>query len=197
MASASEVYGKNSYGSLHEDADRILGSPFVARWSYSTTKTVDEILAHAYWRERETPAIVARLFNCAGPRQTGEYGMVLPSFVRQALRNEPITVHGTGLQRRCFCHVDDAVAGLLALMDHPDSPGEPFNVGALNEVAMIDLAAMVRDRTGSDSEIVRIPYEVAYGTGSRTWSGVFPTSGRSRRSPAGNRPARWTTSLWM
>ena len=180
IASTSEVYGKNSYEPLKEDADRILGSPFIARWSYSTTKTVDEILAHAYWRERETPAIVARLFNCVGPRQTGEYGMVLPSFVRQALLGEPITVHGTGLQRRCFCHIDDTVAGLLALMDHPDSPGDPFNVGALNEVAIIDLAAMVRDRTGSSSEIVRIPTTSRTSTGSRTWSGGCPTSARSR-----------------
>ena len=163
---------------MKEDADRILGSPFVARWSYSTTKTVDEILAHAYWRERGTPAIVARLFNCVGPRQTGEYGMVLPSFVRQALLDEPITVHGTGLQRRCFCHVDDTVAGLLALMDHPDSPGDPFNVGALNEVAIIDLAAMVRDRTGSSSEIVRIPYDVAYEHGFEDMERRVPDLGK-------------------
>jgi len=180
IASTSEVYGKNSYEPLKEDADRILGSPFIARWSYSTTKTVDEILAHAYWRERETPAIVARLFNCVGPRQTGEYGMVLPSFVRQALLDEPITVHGTGLQRRCFCHVDDTVAGLLALMDHPDSPGDPFNVGALNEVAIIDLAAMVRDRTGSSSEIVRIPYDVAYEHGFEDMERRVPDLGKIR-----------------
>jgi UDP-glucose 4-epimerase len=165
VASTSEIYGKNADGPLHEDADRILGSPFKARWSYSTAKAVDEILAHAYWRERATPSIVARLFNTVGPRQTGAHGMVVPRFVRQALRGEPLTVFGDGTQRRCFCHVDDTVAALVALLDHPGAVGDVFNVGAQNETTIENLAHLVIDMTGSTSTIVRVPYDVAYEEG--------------------------------
>jgi UDP-glucose 4-epimerase len=165
IASTSEIYGKNAMGPLHEDSDRILGSPYVARWSYSTAKAVDEILAHAYWVEQGTEAIVVRLFNCVGPRQTGEFGMVVPTFVRQALAGAPLTVHGTGGQRRCFCHVLDTVAGIVSLIDHPDSPGQPFNIGALNEVTMRGLAERVIERTGSSSSIETIPYAQAYEKG--------------------------------
>ena len=115
IASTSEIYGKNVDGPLKEDADRILGSPFKARWSYSTAKAVDEILAHAYWRERGMPSVVARLFNCVGPRQTGTYGMVVPGLIRQALAGQDLTVYGDGEQRRCFCHVRDTVRGLVGL----------------------------------------------------------------------------------
>ena len=149
VASTSEIYGKNASGPLPETSDRILGSPFVARWSYSEAKAVDEILAHAYWRDRGTEAIVVRLFNCVGPRQTGAYGMVVPSLVRQALAGEDVTVYGTGEQQRCFCHVFDTVAAVVALLDHPDSPGDPFNVGALNEVSINELAEAIVARTGS------------------------------------------------
>jgi UDP-glucose 4-epimerase len=162
VTSTSEIYGKNTAQPLHEDADRILGSPFVARWSYSTSKAVDEILAHAYWEDRGTPTIVTRLFNCVGPRQRGDFGMVLPTFVRLALRDEALVVHGDGTQRRSFCHVADTVAGLVALVDHPDSPGRPYNVGAGNEITICDLAEMVIDRTGSRSRIETVPYERAY-----------------------------------
>ena len=165
VASTSEIYGKNATGPLSEGSDRILGSPFVARWSYSEAKAVDEILAHAYWRERGTEAIVVRLFNCVGPRQTGTYGMVLPSLVRRALAGEDLTVYGTGEQRRSFCHVLDTVAAIVALLDHPDSPGEPFNIGAHNEVTINDLARLVVDRTRSTSAITHIPYEIAYEEG--------------------------------
>ena len=165
VASTSEIYGKSAGGPLHEDSDRILGSPFVARWSYSTAKAVDEILAHAYWRERDTPSIVVRLFNTVGPRQTGAYGMVVPRFVGQALRGEPLTVYGTGTQRRCFCHVHDTVAALIALLDHPDAVGSVFNIGAPNETTMEDLARSVIEMTGSVSEIVHVPYDVAYEEG--------------------------------
>jgi UDP-glucose 4-epimerase len=165
VASTSEIYGKNASGPLKENADRILGSPFVARWSYSEAKAVDEILAHAYWKERGTEAIVVRLFNCVGPRQTGAYGMVVPSLVRRALAGEDITVYGTGDQRRCFCHVHDTVAAIVALLDHPDSPGDPFNIGALNEVSMNELAELVLAKTGSSSSITHIPYEIAYEEG--------------------------------
>ena len=165
ITSTSEIYGKNAQGPLHEDADRIQGSPFVARWSYSTSKAVDEILAHAYWRERGTPSIVARLFNTVGPRQTGAYGMVIPRFVEQALRGEPLTVYGSGTQRRCFCHVHDTVAALLALLDHPGAVGSVFNVGAPNETTMEELARCVIEMTGSASSLVHVPYDVAYEEG--------------------------------
>jgi UDP-glucose 4-epimerase len=165
IASTSEIYGKNAWEPLHEHSDRILGSPFVSRWSYSEAKAVDEILAHAYWRERGTEAIVVRLFNCVGPRQTGTYGMVMPTFVRQALEGRDITVFGTGEQLRCFCHVADTVEAMIALIDHPDSPGEPFNVGAMNEISINDLAALTIERTGSSSSVVHVPYDVAYEEG--------------------------------
>ncbi|HSL12422.1 MAG TPA: GDP-mannose 4,6-dehydratase [Actinomycetota bacterium] len=162
ITSTSEIYGKSAVQPLHEDADRVLGSPFVARWSYSTSKAVDEILAHAYWEDRNTPTIVARLFNCVGPRQRGEFGMVLPTFVRAALRGDPLIVHGTGEQRRSFCHVADTVAGLVSLLDHPDSPGRPYNVGAWNEVTIRRLAELVVERTDSSSPIQVVPYDEAY-----------------------------------
>jgi UDP-glucose 4-epimerase len=165
VASTSEIYGKNANGPLREDADRIFGSPFKARWSYSTSKAVDEILAHAYWRERGTPTIVARLFNCVGPRQTGTYGMVVPRFVRQALAGEDVTVYGTGEQRRCFCHVTDTVWALIGLLDHPDAVGDVFNVGSQHEVSMNELARLVIEMTDSGSSIVHIPYDEAYEEG--------------------------------
>jgi UDP-glucose 4-epimerase len=165
ITSTSEIYGKNSGGALTEDADRVLGSTIKSRWSYSTAKAVDEILAHAYWREQGLPTIVVRLFNCVGPRQTGAYGMVLPRFVRQALRGEPLTVYGDGRQRRCFCHVHDTVAALISLLGHPGAVGDVFNVGAPHETTIADLAATVIDRTGSSSTISTIPFEEAYEPG--------------------------------
>ena len=165
ITSTSEIYGKNAAGPVKEDDDRVLGSPFKARWSYSTAKAVDEILAKAYWRDRGVPAIVARLFNCVGPRQTGAYGMVVPRFVRQALAGEDITVYGDGEQRRCFCHVLDLVRALVALLDHPDAVGDVFNVGARHEVSMNDLARVIVEMTGSSSRIVHIPYDDAYEEG--------------------------------
>ena len=165
ITSTSEIYGKNAAGPLHEDADRILGSPFKARWSYSTSKAVDEILARAYWRDRGVPTIVARLFNCVGPRQTGAFGMVVPRLVRQALAGEDLTVYGDGEQRRCFCHVLDTVDALIALLDHPAAVGDVFNVGAPFELSINDLARMVIDRTASSSRISHIPYDEAYEEG--------------------------------
>jgi len=165
VASTSEIYGKNSKGPLHEEDDRILGSLFKARWSYSTAKAVDEILAYTYWRERGTPSIVVRLFNTVGPRQTGVYGMVVPRFVQQALRGEDLTVFGAGDQRRCFCHVQDAVRALISLLDHPGSVGRAFNVGSQEEITINDLATLVIRMTGSSSKVTRVPYEVAYEEG--------------------------------
>jgi UDP-glucose 4-epimerase len=180
VASTSEIYGKNASGPLVENSDRILGSPFVARWSYSEAKAVDEILARAYWKERGTEAIVVRFFNCVGPRQTGAYGMVIPSLVRQALKGEDITVYGTGEQRRCFCHVQDTVAAVVALLDHPDSPGDPFNIGALNEVSINQLADRILERTGGDAQVRHIPYEVAYEEGFEDMERRVPDVNRIR-----------------
>jgi UDP-glucose 4-epimerase len=165
ITSTSEIYGKNAFGPLHEESDRILGSPFKSRWSYSTAKAVDEILAYTVHRERGTPTVVARLFNCVGPRQTGAFGMVLPRFVRAALEGAPLTVHGTGTQRRSFCHVADTVGGLLALLDDPAADGEVFNVGALNEISMNGLARLVVERVGSTSAIEHVAYEEVYEAG--------------------------------
>src|SRR5437588_366760 len=141
IASTSEIYGKNSDGPLSEHADRVLGSPAVSRWAYSTAKAVDEVLAYAYHRERGLPSVVVRLFNTVGPRQSPAYGMVIPRLVRQAIAGAPLTVFGDGHQTRCFCHVSDVVDALLELLDHPDAVGEVFNVGyGGEEISMIDLA---------------------------------------------------------
>jgi UDP-glucose 4-epimerase len=189
VSSTSEIYGKNADGPLSEGSDRILGSPFVARWSYSEAKAVDEILAHAYWRERGTEAIVVRLFNCVGPRQTGAYGMVIPSLVRSALAGEDVTVFGSGEQRRSFCHVLDTVAAIVALLDHPESPGEPFNIGANNEVTINELARLVVERTGSSSSVSHIPYEVAYEEGFEDMERRVPDTTKLERL-TGWRPER-------
>jgi len=165
ITSTSEIYGKNASGPLHEDADRILGSPFKARWSYSTAKAVDEILARAFWRDRGLPTIVVRLFNCVGPRQTGQFGMVVPTFVRQALANDDLTVFGDGEQQRSFCHVHDTVEALLRLLDSDAAIGDVFNVGAPYELTMNQLAQRVIEAAGSTSRIVHIPYDEAYEEG--------------------------------
>jgi len=165
VTSTSEIYGKNADGPLHEDADRILGSPLKSRWSYSTSKAVDEILAHAYWRERDTPTIIVRLFNTVGPRQTGDYGMVIPRLVGQALRGKALTVFGTGEQRRSFCHVADTVAALVALLSEEAAVGDVFNIGSPQESTINDLARVVIEMTASPSAVAHIPYEVAYEEG--------------------------------
>lgn len=165
VTSTSEVYGKNGTEPLSEDHDRILGATSVARWAYSTAKAVDEILAFTYHRERGLPAVIARLFNTVGPRQSPSYGMVVPRLVRQALAGAPLTVFGDGLQTRCFCHVADVVQGLIALLDHPDAPGEAFNLGSAEEISILDLARLVVELTGSSSPIELVPYEEAYPAG--------------------------------
>lgn len=162
VASTSEVYGKNS-GALHERSDRILGPPSVGRWAYSTSKAVDEILALAYWRERQIPTMVVRFFNTVGPRQTGAYGMVIPRFVAQGLLGQDLTVYGDGSQTRCFCDVADIVRAVLALLDEPRATGEVFNVGATEEVTIDGLAERIVAATGSASGIRHIPYEEVYG----------------------------------
>ncbi len=165
ITSTSEIYGKNKSGPLKEEDDRILGSPLKSRWSYSTSKAVDEILGYVYWKEKGVPTVIVRLFNTVGPRQTGAYGMVLPRFVGQALRDEPITVFGDGKQTRCFLHVGDAVGAMVALIEEPRACGQVFNVGSEEEITIADLAAKIIAQTESKSSIVSVPYDEAYEEG--------------------------------
>jgi len=164
VASTSEIYGKAG-DRLHEDHDRVMGSVRHRRWAYACTKVLDEFLALAYHHEYGLPVVVGRFFNTVGPRQTGEWGMVVPTFVKQALEGRPITVYGSGDQKRCFCHVHDSVDAVLSLVDSPEAVGEVFNIGAEEEISIRGLAERIRDRLGSDSEIVTIDYEEAYGDG--------------------------------
>lgn len=165
ITSTSEIYGKNTQGPLKEDQDRILGSPLKSRWSYSTAKAVDEILAYVYWKEKNVPAAIVRLFNTVGPRQSGAYGMVVPRFVKQALQNKDITVYGSGKQSRCFLHVKDVVSALPKLIENKNAYGQVFNVGSQEEITIEGLAQKVIEITGSPSKIIRIPYEKAYEEG--------------------------------
>ena len=165
LASTSEVYGKSDALPFKEDGDLQMGATDKARWAYACSKAIDEFLAMAYWRERELPILVARLFNTVGPRQTGRYGMVVPRLVGQALAGEPLTVYGDGTQTRCFCHVADVVQALAALIDQPRAYGNVFNVGATKEISILDLARRVIAVTGSRSEIRFTPYDTAYGKG--------------------------------
>lgn len=165
ITSTSEIYGKNTNGPLKEDDDRILGSPLKSRWSYSTAKAVDEMLAYVYWKQKNVPAVIVRLFNTVGPRQTGAYGMVLPRFIEQALKNKAITVYGTGKQSRCFVHVKDVVKALIRLIDEPRAVGEVFNIGSQEEISIEKLAREVIKITKSNSKIKYIPYEKAYEEG--------------------------------
>ena len=165
VASTSEIYGKNSRIGLREDDDRVIGSPLKSRWSYSEAKAIDESLVDAYVRERGLHAVIVRLFNTVGPRQTGRYGMVIPRFVRQALAGEPLTVFGTGEQIRCFCHVWDVVPALMALARSAPAEGRAVNVGSSEQVSIEQLARRVIELTGSSSGIVRMSYQEVYGSG--------------------------------
>ena len=179
VTSTSEIYGKNESALLHEDDDRVLGSPLKSRWSYSEAKAIEEILAYTYWREKGLPTVIVRLFNTVGPRQTGEYGMVVPRFVRQALRGEPLTVYGDGAQRRCFCHVTDVVDTLVRLAWEEQAAGRVFNVGGNEEVSIKDLAARVVERTGSRSDVRFVPYDEAYETGFEDMPRRVPDTSRA------------------
>jgi UDP-glucose 4-epimerase len=165
VASTSEIYGKNTSDRLQEEDDRILGSPLKSRWSYSEAKAIDEILAFTYWKEKGLETVIVRLFNTVGPRQTGHYGMVIPRFVSQAIRGEPITVYGDGSQTRCFCHVGDIVTAMVDLMNNPDAYGKVFNLGGNEEISMNQLAQRIIDITGSPSKIKHMTYEEAYEEG--------------------------------
>ena len=165
IASTSEVYGKSADLPYREDGDLTLGPTVKGRWSYAASKALDEFLAIAHWKERGLPTVIGRLFNTVGPRQTGRYGMVIPSFVEQALDGRPIRVYGDGTQRRCFCHVADVVGALADLMVRDDVYGEVFNIGSQDEVRILDLAEQVKAATGSSSEIELVPYDEAYEEG--------------------------------
>jgi UDP-glucose 4-epimerase len=165
IASTSEVYGKSADVPFREDADLVLGATSRHRWAYACSKMIDEFLALAYWKERKLPVIIVRLFNTVGPRQTGRYGMVIPTFVRQALAGQPITVFGDGEQSRSFTYVGDVVRGMIALIDEPRAVGHVFNIGNGREMSIGELASKVRTMTGSRSEIVSIPYDQAYEAG--------------------------------
>jgi UDP-glucose 4-epimerase len=165
IASTSEVYGKSTDVPFRESADLVLGPTAKHRWAYACSKLIDEFLALAYWKERKLPVIVVRLFNTVGPRQTGQYGMVIPTFVRQALAGKPITVFGDGTQSRSFTYVGDVVSAMVALIDEPRAVGEVFNIGNGREITMTELAGKVKQMTGSGSEIVHIPYDQAYEAG--------------------------------
>jgi UDP-glucose 4-epimerase len=165
IASTSEVYGKNTDVPFREDADLVMGPTMKHRWAYACSKAIDEFLALAYWKERNLPVVIVRFFNTVGPRQTGQYGMVLPSFVRQALSGEPITVFGDGKQQRSFTYIGDVVDCLLKLMKEPKSVGGVFNIGNKEEVTILGLAEQVKNLTGSASPIVFVPYDKAYEEG--------------------------------
>jgi UDP-glucose 4-epimerase len=165
VASTSEVYGKSDDVPFREDSDLVLGPTPKHRWAYACSKAIDEFLALAYWKERKLPVIIVRFFNTVGPRQTGQYGMVIPNFVRQALAGEAITVFGDGTQSRAFTHVADVVAALLKLVVDPKAIGQVINIGNMQEVTMTQLAERVRDLSGSKSIIKHIPYDEAYESG--------------------------------
>ncbi len=165
IASTSEVYGKSKRMPFNENDDLVLGSTANLRWSYACAKALDECMALSYSQEKKLSAIIVRLFNTTGPRQTGHYGMVLPAFVNQALKREPITVYGTGQQSRCFAHVADVVESLVRLMNTPTAVGEVFNIGSDQEISIEDLARKVKEATGSPSVIQKLPYKEVYGAG--------------------------------
>ncbi len=165
VASTSEVYGLSTEIPFREDGNLVMGATTKGRWSYACSKAIDEFLALAYWREKKLPTVIVRLFNTVGPRQTGQYGMVIPTFVKQALAGRPITVFGSGEQSRCFCYVGDVVGALMKLMDDESAIGEVFNVGSNQEITILDLARKVKVLTNSKSEITFVPYDEAYEEG--------------------------------
>jgi UDP-glucose 4-epimerase len=165
LASTSEVYGKSQREAFSEEDDLLIGPPHLSRWAYACSKLMDEFLALAHMREKKTPVVIARLFNTVGPRQTGQHGMVLPRFVSAAKSGQPLKVHGHGKQTRCFCHVLDAVEALMRLQNCAAARGEVFNVGSSEEISIEELARLVIEITGSESNIEYVPYERAYAPG--------------------------------
>jgi UDP-glucose 4-epimerase len=165
IASTSEVYGLSSDVPFREDGNLVMGATTKGRWSYACSKAIDEFLALAYWREKKLPTIIVRLFNTVGPRQTGRYGMVIPTFVKQAVAGRPLTVYGDGKQSRCFGYVGDVVEALIKLMEHPEAVGQVFNIGSSEEVTILEVAQRVKELTHSSSEIIFVPYDEAYEEG--------------------------------
>lgn len=182
VASTSEVYGKSTRLPFREDHDLVLGPTTHSRWAYACSKALDEWLALAYFREKKVPTILCRFFNTVGPRQTGRYGMVVPSFAAQALANKDITVYGSGEQSRCFGHVRDAVEAIVRLIQTPAAYGEVFNVGTDREVSIKKLAEMIRDAAGSTSKIVQIDYDKAYGEGFEDMNRRIPDCSKLERT---------------
>ena len=180
VTSTSEIYGKNTSDRLSEEDDRILGSPLKSRWSYSEAKAIDEILAYTYWREKGLETVIARLFNTVGPRQTGSYGMVVPRFVGQALRDMPITIFGDGTQTRCFCFVGDVVEGLVSLGGNPGAIGRVFNLGSTEEISIRALAERVISLSDSKSQLEFISYDMAYEEGFEDMRRRVPDITRAR-----------------
>lgn len=182
LTSTSEVYGNHTDQPLREEALRTYGPTVVARWAYAGSKAVDEFLALAYFREKKLPVVIVRLFNTVGPRQTGQYGMVIPRFVQAALVGRPIQVYGDGLQTRSFGYVGDVIGGMTALMNHPGTSGEIFNLGNDREISIRDLAALVKEKTRSASPIVFVPYREAYGEGFEDMPRRTPDLSKARRT---------------
>ena len=181
VTSTSEIYGKNTNVPLKEDGDRLLGSPLVGRWSYSTSKAVDEILAHAYYSTKGLPTVIVRLFNTVGPRQSPEYGMVIPRFIEAAVSNKDLIVHGDGSQTRCFGYVGDIVPALLALMESREAEGQAINLGSSEEVSINELAQLVIEMTNSRSKIRHVPYDEAYESGFEDMPRRVPDVSRARK----------------
>jgi len=181
LTSTSEIYGKSDKVPFAEDDDRVLGPTTRSRWSYSTSKAVDEFLALAYHKERALPVLIVRLFNTIGPRQTGRYGMVVPRFVAQALAGQPLTVYGDGTQSRCFADVRDVVRGIVALADCPAADGQVVNLGSTREVTITELARLVLQLTASRSPIAQVPYEQAYEAGFEDMQRRVPDVGKVKR----------------
>lgn len=180
IASTSEIYGKNEKVPFREEDDRLLGPTTISRWSYSCSKAIDEFLALAYWREKKLPVVIVRFFNTCGPRQSDRYGMVIPRLVRQALRNEPLTVYGDGGQTRSFTAVSDVIDGITALMAEPRAYGEIFNIGNDRAISIRELAEMIVAKTGSSSAIAVVPYERAYAAGFEDMRHRVPDIGKLR-----------------
>ncbi len=181
VTSSSEIYGKSQDVPLKEEGDRLLGSPLVGRWSYSTSKAVDEVLAHAYWRTRGLPTVIARLFNTVGPRQSPEYGMVIPRFVDAALANQDLCIFGTGEQTRCFGYVGEVVPALIELMGCKEAEGQAVNIGSSEEVTIRELAELVIGLAGSKSRVRLVPYEEAYGSNFEDMPRRVPDISKARR----------------
>jgi len=180
ITSTSEVYGKRETIPFREDDDLVMGATNKGRWSYACSKAIDEFLAIAYWKEKKVPTVIARLFNTVGPRQTGQYGMVVPNFVRQALDGNEITVYGDGSQSRCFTHVSDVVGGLMKLMENQQATGEVYNIGGDQEVTILQLAERVKALTNSQSAITFLPYDQAYEAGFEDMQRRVPDTSKIR-----------------